>query len=172
MIAAKNNDIESYLTFKIGDELFAVNVIKIHSILELTRITKIPRTPKYIRGIINHHGAVLPIVDIRDKFDLEPTDLNSGACILALDIEMEGKLFKIGALVDSVDEVIELDSALILPAPHLGKTYRSDFIDGFYKTDTSVTMILNIDKLFSEDDITVIGHSELVLEEEEKQERI
>jgi purine-binding chemotaxis protein CheW len=74
METGKNNDIQSYLTFKIGDELFAVNVLKILSILELTKITKIPRTPKYIRGIINHHGAVLPIVDIRDKFDLEPTD--------------------------------------------------------------------------------------------------
>lgn len=169
MGTGKNNDIQSYLTFKIGDELFAVNVLKILSILELTKITKIPRTPKYIRGIINHHGAVLPIVDIRDKFDLEPTDLNSGACILALDIEMDGKSFRIGALVDSVDEVIELDTASILPTPHLGKSYRSDFIDGFYKTEKSVTMILNIDKLFSEDDITVIGHSELALEEEKQE---
>jgi purine-binding chemotaxis protein CheW len=170
MGSVKNTNIQSYLTFKIGEELFAVNVLKILNILELTRITKIPRTPKYIRGVINHQGTILPIVDIRDKFDLEPTNLDSGACILALDITMDGKSFKIGALVDSVDEVIELDNSSILPAPNLGKSYRSDFIDGFYKTEQSVTMLLNVDKLFSEDDITVIGHSELVMEGQEKEE--
>jgi purine-binding chemotaxis protein CheW len=158
---------QSYLTFKIGEELFAVNVLKILSILELVKITKIPRAPKYVRGIINHHGMALPIVDTHIKFDLEATNLDSGSCILVLDVNMEGKSFRIGALVDAVDEVLELDAASILPVPHLGKSYRSEFIDGFYETEKSVIMILNIDKLFSEDEITVLGYSELVTDENE-----
>jgi len=165
----KNTDIQSFLTFKIGDEMFAVNVNKVISILELVKITKIPRTPDYIRGIINHLGMVLPIVDIRVKFELEPTDLNSGACILALEIEMDGNIIKIGALVDMVDEVLELNTKELLPPPNLGKSYRSDFLDGFFKTEQSVIMVMNIDKLFSEDEITVLNYSEMAIGEEEKE---
>jgi purine-binding chemotaxis protein CheW len=169
METGKNKDIQSFLTFKVGEELYAVNVNKILSILELVKITKIPRTPDFVRGIINHLGLVLPIVDIRIKFDLPATDLNSGACILALEMEMDGNVVKFGALVDMVDEVLELDTNDILPPPNLGKSYRSDFIDGFYKTEQTVIMIMNVDKLFSEDEITVLNYSEMVIDDEEKE---
>ena len=151
---AKTN---SYLTFKIGEELFGANVSKILSILELTKITRIPRTPDFIRGVINLRGAVLPIIDIRLKFGLTQTEFTSNTCILVLEIDMDSVSVKIGALVDSVQEVLELEDKDILPPPNMGNKYKSDFIEGMFKLDNSFVVLLNMDLIFSEDEITVMS---------------
>lgn len=154
----------SYLTFKIEEELFAANVGKVLSILELTKITKIPRTPEYIRGVINLRGVVLPIVDLRIKFGLTPTEFTSNTCILVLEINIENSTVKIGALVDSVQEVLEIEDKDILPPPNIGAKFRSDFIDGMFKTDSSFIMLLNMDLLFTLDELTVMNYSEAMME--------
>lgn len=151
---AKTN---SYLTFKIGEELFGANVSKILSILELTKITRIPRTPDFIRGVINLRGAVLPIIDIRLKFGLTQTEFTSNTCILVLEIDMDSVSVKIGALVDSVQEVLELEEKDILPPPNMGTKYKSDFIEGMFKLENSFVVLLNMDLIFSEDEITVMS---------------
>ncbi len=151
---AKTN---SYLTFKIGEELFGANVSKILSILELTKITRIPRTPDFIRGVINLRGAVLPIIDIRLKFGLTQTEFTSNTCILVLEIDMDSVTVKIGALVDSVQEVLELEESDILPPPNMGTKYKSDFIEGMFKLENSFVVLLNMDLIFSEDEITVMS---------------
>lgn len=147
----------SYLTFKIGEELFGANVSKVLSILELTKITRIPRTPEFIRGVINLRGSVLPIIDIRLKFGLTLTEFTSNTCILVLDIDMDSVTVKIGALVDSVQEVLEIEEGNILPPPNIGAKYKSDFIEGMYKLENSFVMLLNMDLLFSEDELTVMS---------------
>ncbi len=151
---AKTN---SYLTFKIGEELFGANVSKILSILELTKITRIPRTPDFIRGVINLRGAVLPIIDIRLKFGLTQTEFTSNTCILVLEIDMDSVTVKIGALVDSVQEVLELEESDILPPPNIGTKYKSDFIEGMFKLENSFVVLLNMNLIFSEDEITVMS---------------
>jgi purine-binding chemotaxis protein CheW len=159
-----NTVTNSYLSFKIDEELFAANVSKVLSILELTKITKIPRTPDYIRGVINLRGAVLPIVDLRIKFGLTPTEFTSNTCILVLEISMENMIIKVGALVDSVQEVLEIEDAEILPPPNIGQKFRSEFIEGMYKAENSFIMLLNMDLLFTMDELTVMNHSETMLE--------
>lgn len=153
----------SFLTFKIDEEIYAANVSKVLSILELTKITKIPRTPDYIRGVINLRGTVLPIVDLRIKFGLTPTEFTSNTCILVLEITMESTVVKIGALVDSVQEVLELEDKDIMPAPNFGAKFKSEFIDGMYKAENSFIMILNMDMVFTHDELTVMSYSEAIL---------
>jgi Chemotaxis signal transduction protein len=153
----------SFLTFKIDEEIYAANVSKVLSILELTKITKIPRTPDYIRGVINLRGTVLPIVDLRIKFGLSPTEFTSNTCILVLEITMESTIVKIGALVDAVQEVLELEDNDIMPAPNFGAKFKSEFIDGMYKAENSFIMILNMDMIFTHDELTVMSYSEAIL---------
>jgi purine-binding chemotaxis protein CheW len=160
----QNSATNSYLTFKIEDELFAANVSKVLSILEMSKITKIPRTPDYIRGVINLRGAVLPIVDLRIKFGLTPTEFTSNTCILVLEINIENNIVKIGALVDSVQEVLEIEDKDILSPPNIGSKYRSEFIEGMFKAENSFIMLLNMDLLFTLDEITVMNCTEAILE--------
>jgi len=161
----QNTKMDSYLTFKIDEEIFAANVSKVISILELSKITKIPRTPDFIRGVINLRGVVLPIVDLRIKFGLTPTEFTSNTCILVLEINIESSSVNIGALVDSVQEVLEIEDNDIMPPPNLGAKYRSDFIDGMFKTENSFIMMLNMDMIFTHDELTVMNYSEVILAE-------
>lgn len=156
--------INSFLTFKIGEELFAANVGKVISILELTRITKIPRTPDYIRGVINLRGMVLPIIDLRIKFGLESTEFTTNTCILVLEIEMDDNSIKIGALVDSVQEVLEIEAHELLPPPHIGSNLQTEFIEGMYKMEDTFVMVLNMDMIFSSDELTVMSYSSAMTE--------
>jgi len=151
----------SYLLFKIGDESFAANVTKVESILELTKITKIPKTEKYVLGVINLRGTILPIVDIKLKFGMELTQFTSNTCILVMDIQLDSKPVKIGALVDSVLEVIEINDHEILPPPSLGSYYQSDFIEGMYRTDDSFVMLLDIESLFSSNELSYMSSAML-----------
>lgn len=153
----------SYLTFKIEDEIFAANVSKVLSILELSKITKIPRTPDYIRGVINLRGTVLPIVDLRIKFGLTPTEFTSNTCILVLEINIENTTVKLGALVDSVQEVLEIEDKDILAPPNIGHKFQSDFIEGMFKSENSFIMILSMDMVFTHDELTVMSYSEAIL---------
>jgi purine-binding chemotaxis protein CheW len=159
----QNSITNSYLTFKIEDEVFAANVSKVLSILELSKITKIPRTPDYIRGVINLRGTVLPIVDLRIKFGLTPTEFTSNTCILVLEINIENTTVKLGALVDSVQEVLEIEDKDILAPPNIGNKFQSDFIEGMFKAENSFIMILSMDMIFTHDELTVMSYSEAIL---------
>jgi len=159
----QNSKTDSYLTFKIEEEVYAANVSKVLSILELSKITKIPRTPDYIRGVINLRGAVLPIIDLRIKFGLTPTEFTSNTCILVLEICIENTSIKLGALVDSVQEVLEIEDKDILSPPNIGSKYQTDFIEGMFKTENSFIMLLNMDMIFTYDELTVMSYSEAIL---------
>ena len=100
--------LDSYLSFKLGDELFAANVAKVLNILEMVKITKVPKAPEYMKGVINLRGNVLPVIDTRTKFGMTPTEFTKNTCILVLDIIVDGEDIQVGALVDSVQEVLEI----------------------------------------------------------------
>ncbi len=159
---------DSFLTFKIADELYAVNVSKVLSILELTKITKIPRTPEYIRGVINLRGIVLPVVDLRIKFGLETAAFTNNTCILVMELQLDEETVKLGGLVDSVQEVLEIEDKDILPAPNFGQKFRSEFIEGMYKTDNTFVMILDIEKIFTEGELTALNSNILFQEDDEE----
>jgi len=163
----------SYLTFKLEDEFFGANVSKVLNILEMTKITKVPKAPVYMKGVINLRGAVLPLIDTRIKFDMEETSYTTNTCILVLDITMGGDSVHVGALVDSVQEVIEIDEASIQPPPSIGNKYKSEFIEGMAKVNDEFIMLLNMDLIFSTDELSLLKDtsSEIMAEQEDIDEK-
>ncbi|MFO7939967.1 MAG: chemotaxis protein CheW [Bacteroidales bacterium] len=145
--------IDSYLSFKLGDEEFAAHVGKVLNILEMTKITEVPKSPDYMKGVINLRGTVLPVVDTRIKFGMTPTEYTPNTCIVVMEVEMEGDTIQVGALVDSVQAVLELDEGQIQPPPSIGSKYKSEFIYGMAKIDERFIMLLDMDKVFSADEI-------------------
>lgn len=152
---------QSYLTFKLGKESFASNVSKVLNILEMPQITKVPQTPKYMVGIMNLRGEVLPVIDSRVKFDMESTTITSNTCVLILEIETDNSKIKIGAMVDSVNEVLEIAETEIKPSPTIGTKYNTDFIIGLVQKDESFIMILNMDIVFSTEEIVSLQNIDL-----------
>jgi len=145
--------ITSYLTFKLGDEEFAAHVGKVLNILEMTKITEVPKSPNYMTGVINLRGSVLPVIDTRIKFGMTPTEYTASTCIVVMDIDLEGESVHVGALVDAVQAVIEIDHDQIMPPPSLGNKYRSEFIEGVANVNDTFVMILNMDEVFSSEDL-------------------
>jgi len=149
----------SYLSFKLEEEVFAVNVSKVLEIQEIRQITKVPRTPAYMRGVLNLRGNVLPVVDTRIKFGMSPTQDTVNTCILVLDIQMDNEHLTVGALVDSVQEVIEIVPEQIGPAPSIGSKFKSEFIKGMGKVNDVFIMILDMDRVFSSDELVMVKDS-------------
>jgi len=159
--------LNSYLSFQLGNEIFAANVSKVLNILEMTKITKVPKAPDYMKGVINLRGTVLPVIDTRIKFGLTETVFTSNTCILVLDIEIEGEKLHVGGLVDSVQEVLEIEPKNILPPPNIGNKYRSQFINGMYKiNEEAFIMMLDMDKVFSAEDYALLSGNTILSSQE------
>ncbi len=150
---------KTYLTFALAQETYSVDVSKVREVLEVTNITKIPQTPDFMRGVINLRGNVVPVIDMRTKFDMEKTDNTINTCIVVMEIEVNNEKIILGALTDSVKEVIELDSNQIEAAPHIGSTLKTEFIKGIGKHEEEFVIILDIDKVFSVDDLEMVNQS-------------
>lgn len=163
----KEGRINSYLTFKLGEEVFAANVSKVLNILEMTKVTRVPKAPEYMKGVINLRGAVLPLIDTRSKFEMEETEYTTNTCILVLDINMSGESVHVGALVDSVQEVIEFEETSILPAPSIGTKYKSEFIQGMARIGDNFVMILNMDLVFSTEELSLLKESTTIKVQEQ-----
>ncbi|PID90204.1 MAG: chemotaxis protein CheW [Bacteroidetes bacterium] len=164
--------ISSYLTFKLGDEEFAAHVGKVLNILEMTKITEVPKSPSYMKGVINLRGSVLPVIDTRIKFGMSATECDASTCIVVMDIDLDGESVHVGALVDSVQAVIEIDGGTIMPPPSLGNKYRPEFIVGVANVGETFIMILNMDEVFSSEEIsdlatTAAGSEHLVADDEQ-----
>jgi purine-binding chemotaxis protein CheW len=149
-------DTRQYLTFRIGEEDYALDVSNVREILEFTTITKVPNTPEYMRGVINLRGSVVPVLDMRLKFSLAEAKKTIDTCIVVLEVDIDNEKSIIGALVDSVQEVFELDPQHIEPAPKIGTRLRMDFIKGMGKRDDRFIIILNIDKVFSSEELNAM----------------
>ena len=145
-----------YLTFKLDEEIFALDVSKVREILEYSSVTKVPQTPDFMRGVINLRGSVVPVIDMRLKFGMSATEQSVNTCIIVTEVAMEGETILLGALADSVQEVDEMDPAQIEAAPHIGTKLNTDFIKGMGKQDGHFVMILDIDKVFNSDNLADI----------------
>lgn len=146
-----------YLTFKLADEVFALDVVKVREILEVTTITKVPQTPDFMRGVINLRGSVVPVIDMRLKFGMTATAQTVNTCIIVVEICLDGETTILGALADSVQEVVELEADNIEPAPHIGTRLNTEFIRGMGKVDSRFVMILDIDRVFSSEELVQLS---------------
>ena len=145
-----------YLTLKLADEIFAFDVAKVREILELTSITKVPQTPDFMRGVINLRGSVVPVIDLRLNFGMQCTEHTVNTCIIVVEVNLNGETIVLGVLADSVQEVVEMEPDNIEPPPQLGTKLNTQFIKGMGKVENIFVMILDIDKVFSSDELTNI----------------
>ena len=107
-------------------------------------------------GVINLRGQVLPVIDMRIKFGMTPTEPTVDTCIIVLNLEIENEEVKLGILVDAVSEVLELEENQIEPSPSIGTKYKAEFIKGMWKKDESFIMLLNLDLIFTRDEIVIV----------------
>ena len=156
MSVAGITETTQYLTFKLEDEVFALDISKVREVLDFTTVTKVPRTPEFMRGVINLRGNVVPVVDMRLKFGMNMTEKTVNTCIIIVEVSVEGESTVLGALADSVQEVIDLEPEQIEPAPKIGTRLRTEFIRGMGKRDDHFIIILDIDRVFSADELSVV----------------
>lgn len=142
-----------YLTFALGDEDFAIEIAKVREVLDYTNITKVPRSPEFLRGVINLRGSVVPVIDLRLNLNMSPIKRTVDTCIVIVDVNLGGEIIQMGALADSVQEVVDIDPSQIGPAPSLGTKLNTDFIQGMGKRGDAFLIILDIDKVLSSDDL-------------------
>ncbi|MBF0163497.1 MAG: chemotaxis protein CheW [Magnetococcales bacterium] len=145
-----------YLTFTLGSEVFAVDIAKIREVLEYSSVTKVPRTPDFMCGVINLRGSVVPVVDMRLKFNMGQSEKSVNTCIIILEIAQDDGVVVMGALVDSVREVMELEPDQVEPPPKIGMRLRAEFLKGMGKQDGRFIMILDIDKIFSIEELSAV----------------
>ncbi|MFO7999617.1 MAG: chemotaxis protein CheW [Marinilabilia sp.] len=143
----------SYLSFRLGDEIFALHVAKVRKILEMTEITEVPRSPDYMKGVINLRGNVLPVVDTRVKFGLSALEQTKTTCILVIEAKIDNQNVRAGILVDAVQSVMKINDEDILPPPSMGSKFQTDFISGMTRVDDKFYMILDIDRVLSATDL-------------------
>ena len=151
-----NKITNSYLSFNLGEEEFAAHVSKVLNILEMTKITEVPKAPDYMKGVINLRGAVLPVIDTRIKFGMTPTVYTANTCIVVMEVEMGNDMIQVGALVDSVQAVLEIENNQIQPPPSIGSKYKSDFIYGMAKVNDKFIMLLDMEKVFNSEEFVTV----------------
>ncbi len=149
----------TYLTFYLGKEMYAVNVLKIREVLELSKITQVPKMPVFMRGVINVRGNVIPVVDLKLKFGMPCVEDTIDTCIVVIEIPAGEQVIVLGCLADSVEEVIELEPEQVEPAPQIGAAVNTEFIEGIGKRDGSFILILDMDNVFSRKDIENVNNS-------------
>ena len=149
-----------YLTFTLNDEHYAVPVSKVREVLEYTRITKLPRTASFMKGLINLRGSGVPVIDLRLKFGMDETPVAKDTAIIVLDVEgTEGSVI-VGALADAVHEVVEIAADKVEPAPRFGTKLAAEFIKGVGKRDDAFIIILDIDRIFNSDEVAMLRSQE------------
>lgn len=142
-----------YLTFVLGNEVYGLEILKVQEIIGIMNVTRVPRTPNYIRGVINLRGKVIPVIDLRLKFDMESMSDTERTCIIVVQLRQEGQLMTVGIIVDEVSEVLPLAPEQITPPPSFGAGVDTDFILGMGRVGEKVLTLLDIDRALSSSDI-------------------
>lgn len=155
----EENSNNQYLSFQLDSEVFGLEIGRVREVLDFTSVTRVPQTPEFMRGVINLRGSVVPVMDLRLKFGMAQAESTVNTCIIITEVEIEGEITVLGALADSVQEVLELEPDQIEPAPKMGTELPTDFIKGMGKREEQFVILLNIDKVFSIEDIADIKSS-------------
>jgi purine-binding chemotaxis protein CheW len=145
-----------YLSFVLAGELYALDISKVREVLEVQEVTRIPRTPDFLSGVINLRGNAVPVVDMRLKFGMSATEYTVNTCIIIMEVRLDGDELILGALADSVREVIELTPDEIKAPPRMGTTIDTNFISGMSKQDEQFIMLLDIDTVFSAEELQAV----------------
>ncbi|MEW6669068.1 MAG: chemotaxis protein CheW [Thermodesulfobacteriota bacterium] len=168
MSIARITETSLYLTFRLGEEVFAIDVKQVREVLDLSPVTKVPRAPEFMRGVINLRGSVVPVVDLNMKFGLPKKEATVDTRIVVMEIDLDGEVTVMGAMADSVHEVLELEPGQIQDPPRLGARWRSEFIRGMGKRNDEFVIIIDIDRVFSSDELALVQETGDISTAEEK----
>jgi purine-binding chemotaxis protein CheW len=146
-----------YLTFTLGNEEYGIGILKIREIIGMMPITPVPRTPQFIKGVINLRGKVIPVMDLRLRFGLAKTDYTERTCIIVVEIARETGNIMVGSVVDTVSEVLNIKPEEIEETPMFGTEIKTDYIMGMAKTEGGVKILLDIDKVLTDAEIGVLA---------------
>ena len=152
-IKATTTKLGKYLTFKLDDEEYGIGILKVKEIIGMMPITSVPRTPEFVKGVINLRGKVIPIIDLRLKFDMEAIPYSERTCIIVVEIDSTQETVQIGIVVDAVSEVLNIREDEIEGAPTFGTRLNTDYILGMAKMEGGVKILLSIDKVLSTKEI-------------------
>jgi purine-binding chemotaxis protein CheW len=155
MTAATKEIVEQqqYLTFLLADEEYAISILKVKEIIEYTAITKVPKVPSWIRGVINLRGAVVPVIDLAVKFGLEEKPVSKTTCVVIVESEFEGQTTMIGAIADAVSQVMDLTAEDIQPVPEFGTRLKVNYLLGMAQLGKKFALLLDVDKVLSTDEL-------------------
>ena len=146
-----------YLTFRLEEEVFALDIGKVREVLDFTSATKVPQTPDFMRGVINLRGSVVPVVDLRLKFGMAMAEKTVNTCVVITEVAMGGETMVLGCMADSVQEVMDLEPDQIEPPPRIGTKLKTEFIRGMGKHNDQFIIILDIDKVFVMDELAMLS---------------
>lgn len=142
-----------YLTFSLGKEDYGISILKVKEIIGVMDVTSVPKTPEYIKGVINLRGTVIPLMDLRLKLGMEETTFTERTCIIVVEININNESKQMGVLVDSVSEVLNIEPGQLQEALTYGAKAEGDFIEGMGKINDKVIMLLNIEKIVTTEEI-------------------
>ncbi len=148
-----------YLTFHLGEETYGLEILKVQEIIGMQEITKVPRTPDYVKGVINLRGKVIPVVNLRLKFGMEEIETTRKTCIIVVQVVRGESSVIMGIIVDEVSEVLEISAEEIEPSPAFGTQIDTAFILGMAKTKEAVKILLDIDKVLSEGEMETLAQT-------------
>lgn len=148
-------NIDTYLSFKIGGEDFAINASNVQSIQELVAVTKVPHSHDYMMGVINLRGKVLSVIDSHIKLGMAPIVEDENTCIVVLEMQVNGEFIEFGIMVDSVQSVYEFSETQIKPPPSVSGAQETDYITGMVEDSGKFIMILDLNKIFEPEDMLV-----------------
>ncbi len=143
-----------YLTFILAEEEYGIGILKVKEIIGMMPITSVPRTPDFVKGVINLRGKVIPVIDLRLKFTMGEIDYNERTCIIVVEIDTENETVLIGIVVDAVSEVLNIQEEEIEDAPSFGTQLSTDYILGMAKMEGGVKILLDIDRVLSREEVT------------------
>ncbi|MBI9081912.1 MAG: purine-binding chemotaxis protein CheW [Pseudodesulfovibrio sp.] len=156
---AVQNKAGKYLTFALGSEEYGLEILKVREIIGYVEVTRIPQTPAYVQGVINLRGQVIPVVDLRAKFGMESVERTEATCIIVVEISRADDAISTGVVVDRVQEVLDIAGEDIEDTPSFGSSVDTDFILGMGKIGDSVKILLDIDKVLGEADLSGFASS-------------
>ena len=148
---------QQYLTFVLGEEMFAIGILSIREIIEYGFVTDVPMTPPFIRGVLNLRGAVVPVVDLALRFGRTTQENTKRTCIVIVEIEAANGSQQMGVVVDAVSEVLEIPSSEIEPPPEFGARIRTDFISGMGKVGGKFVIVLDLNRVMSLEEVAVVA---------------
>ena len=155
-VSAMTGKAGKYLTFTLDNQEYGIGILKIKEIIGMMPVTAVPQTPEYVKGVINLRGKVIPVVDLRLRFGMEPMEYNERTCIIVVEIEGQSGNILIGTVVDSVSEVLNIKGPDIEDTPTFGSKLNTDYILGMAKMEGGVKILLDIDSVLANQEIAAL----------------